>query len=151
VGAPFPMVVGLPYKVQKEVAGSGFPSSSSSEVVNFKHIRNIDLVYTSRVEANCLPPRVQASLSDGCVTALFMLFNDNWCEVGCLCATELLVVVLAALLLLAEALIFCDPVTKLSKEDPVAATLAPLVCALFQVDSGTVAMAAPLPLIGLGV
>mmetsp|Transcript_533 Transcript_533/g.1158 ORF Transcript_533/g.1158 Transcript_533/m.1158 type:complete len:261 (+) Transcript_533:1504-2286(+) len=43
-GGPFPIVVCLPYKVQNAVPGSGFPSSSSSDVVNFKHTRNRDLV-----------------------------------------------------------------------------------------------------------
>jgi hypothetical protein len=49
------------------------------------------------------------------------------------------------LLLFAEALLFCDPVTKLSKDDPVAV---PLVCALFQADSGTVAMAVSVAALG---
>ena len=135
-GAPFPIVVGLPYIVQKAVAGSGLPSSSSSDVVNFRHIRNIDLVYTSLLEANCRPPRVQASFSVCCVaTALFMLF----CAIGgCLsCVLTPLV--------FAEALLFCDPVTKLRSDDPVV----PLgFCALFQVASGTVAMAVSVAVLG---
>ena len=63
VGPALPMVVVLPYRVQYAVAGSGFPSSSSSDVVNFKHIRCKDRVYTSRGEANWRPPRVHASVS----------------------------------------------------------------------------------------
>jgi hypothetical protein len=43
-GAPFPIVVCLPYKVQNAVAGSGLPSSSSSDVVNLRHTRNKDRV-----------------------------------------------------------------------------------------------------------
>lgn len=67
-----------------------------------------------------------------------------FCERGvCLSAAVLL------LLLLAVALLFCDPVTKLSKEEgPLVVPLAPLVCALFQVDSGTVAMAVSVAVLG---
>jgi len=52
LGTPFPIVVLLPYRVQNAVAGSGFPSSSSSDVVNFKQILYNPLVYTSREEEN---------------------------------------------------------------------------------------------------
>ncbi len=137
VGAPFPIVVGLPYVVQKAVAGSGFPSSSSSEVVNFKHSRKRDLVYTSRLEANWRPPRVQTSPSFGWTRALLAVIASD----GCWGLRARLTLLLVMLLLFAFALelLFCDPVTKLSKEVPGPAA-AP-ACALFQVDSGTVAMA----------
>mmetsp|Transcript_2200 Transcript_2200/g.6413 ORF Transcript_2200/g.6413 Transcript_2200/m.6413 type:complete len:265 (-) Transcript_2200:574-1368(-) len=62
-GPPLPMVVVRPYSVQYAVAGSGLPSSSSSDVVNLRHIRNMERVYTSREVANCLPPRDQPSRS----------------------------------------------------------------------------------------
>mmetsp|Transcript_6473 Transcript_6473/g.15523 ORF Transcript_6473/g.15523 Transcript_6473/m.15523 type:complete len:268 (-) Transcript_6473:507-1310(-) len=62
-GPPLPMVDVRPYSVQYAVAGSGLPSSSSSDVVNLRHIRNMERVYTSREVANCLPPRDQPSRS----------------------------------------------------------------------------------------
>jgi hypothetical protein len=43
-GPPLPIVVDFPNSAQKAVDGSGLPSSSSSEVVNFKHI-----LYSDRV------------------------------------------------------------------------------------------------------
>ena len=71
-----------------------------------------------------------------------MLFCKSCCG-ACLSAPELL------LLRLAEALLFWDPVTKFSREDdPAAVLLVPLVCALFQADSGTVAMTDSVAVLG---
>ena len=56
---------------------------------------------------------------------------------GCFSAALLLTL----LPLFAVALLFCDPVTKLSKDEDTVVPLAALFCALFQVASGTVAMA----------
>mmetsp|Transcript_10591 Transcript_10591/g.31250 ORF Transcript_10591/g.31250 Transcript_10591/m.31250 type:complete len:241 (+) Transcript_10591:1497-2219(+) len=57
LGPPLPMVVVRPYNVQYAVAGSGLPSSSSSDVVNLRQRRYRLRVYTSLDDANCLPPR----------------------------------------------------------------------------------------------
>ena len=51
------MTVSFPYNVQYAVAGSGLPSSSSSEVVNLRHILYRARVYISRGEVNCFPAR----------------------------------------------------------------------------------------------
>lgn len=68
VGPALPMVVARPYKVQKAVAGSGFPSSSSSLVVNLRHSRNSDRVYTSLCDEKGRPARVHAYGSCGAAT-----------------------------------------------------------------------------------
>lgn len=73
-----------------------------------------------------------------------LLCESCCCGGGCLPTATLFV------LLLAEALLFCDPVTKLKREEaPFAAVLlAPLVCALFQADSGTVDMVVSVAVLG---
>jgi hypothetical protein len=77
------------------VAGSGFPSSSSSEVVNLRQIRKRERVYTSRGVENWRPPRDHASRSRE--------------EVGGGCWLVVLLVVLLVLVLVAVSVsLWCE-------------------------------------------